>query len=357
MSDWPTSQNHARYISNWLFGVCTLIFIMIILGGLTRLTHSGLSMVNWQPFTGWLPPMNDIEWKHSFNLYKNSPEFLQINFNMSLNGFKNIFWLEFIHRVFGRIIGLAFLIPFVFFMCRGWVDRRSVPILFFLLMLGAVQGILGWYMVQSGLIDKPDVSQYRLTAHLGLAVLIYVLMFRLALRLRLGFDAVIPIVPQALYNLRIFSRILPFVIFLTLLSGGVVAGIDGGLTYNTFPLMDGKIVPIGLYDDSSPIFSIFEDVLTVQFNHRVLAIGTLLLIFLFWLLSFKMHLTKGQRWSTNFLFVISLCQVLLGISTLVMVVPVGLAIAHQTLAILLLTTALFLVHQMEWGTYKNRLLL
>lgn len=249
----------------------------------------------------------------------------------------------------GRSIGLVFLLPFLFFMVRGWLDRRIVPSLLFFFLLGGAQGVLGWYMVKSGLSDQPDVSQYRLTAHLGLAVLIYALMFRFALRLRHGFDAVRPMLPSSLNGLRRYARVLPFVIFFTLLSGGFVAGLDAGFTYNTFPLMDGELIPPGLYDETPAILSAFEDILTVQFNHRWLAIGTLVLIIVFWIVSLRHRLESAQRLATHLLLVAAFGQVILGIATLLMVVPVSLGALHQAGAVVLLSAAIYVLHTIEWG--------
>ena len=339
----------ARGVSNWLFVVCIMVFAMVVLGGLTRLTHSGLSMVNWRPITGWLPPMNDGEWLAVFELYRQSPEYAQVNLGMTVDGFKDIFWLEYVHRLIGRAIGLVFFIPFLFFLFRGWLDRRIIPSLVFFFILGGLQGVLGWYMVKSGLADKPDVSQYRLTAHLGLAVLIYAFMFRFALRLRQGFDAVRPMVIPGLMRLRRFARALPFMVFFTLISGGFVAGLDAGFTYNTFPLMDGVLIPDQIYGGSPAIISAFEDILTVQFNHRWLAIATLLVIFIFWTMSLSHRLGSVQRLAVNLMLLATFGQVGLGIATLLLVVPVSLGALHQAGAVVLLSATIYVLHTIEWS--------
>jgi len=339
----------ARGVSTWLLVVCFMVFAMVVLGGLTRLTHSGLSMVDWRPITGWLPPLSDAEWLAVFDLYKQSPEYLQVNRGMEVEGFKGIFWLEYIHRLVGRSIGLVFLIPFLFFMIRGWLDRRIIPALVLFFVLGGAQGVLGWYMVKSGLADEPDVSQYRLTAHLGLAILIYGLMFRFALKLRHGFDAVRPMLAPGLIGLRRFARVLPFIVFLTVLSGGFVAGLDAGLTYNTFPLMDGQLIPSQLYDGSPAILSAFEDIRTVQFNHRWLAITTASIIVLFWGVSLSHRLGSAQRLAIHLMLAAALGQVALGIATLILVVPVSLGTLHQAGAVVLLSTTIYVVHTIEWG--------
>jgi len=347
LPDNPT--RHAHAVSCWLFVVCFMVFAMVVLGGLTRLTHSGLSMVDWRPITGWLPPLNNGEWMAVFELYKESPQYLQMNKGMMVDEFKGIFWLEYIHRLVGRSIGIIFLLPFLFFMFRGWLDRRIVPTLVFFFFLGGMQGVLGWYMVKSGLADEPDVSQYRLTAHLGLAVLIYALMFRFALRLRHGYGAVRPMISPALIRLRRYARILPFIVFFTLLSGGFVAGLDAGFTYNTFPLMDGSLIPDRLYDGAPAIISAFEDVTTVQFNHRWFAISTLIIIAVFWAVSLRRRLGPAQRLAMNLLLFAALGQVTLGIATLLLVVPISLGALHQAGAVVLLSATIYAVHTIEWG--------
>ncbi len=343
------SLGQARSIANWLFVVCFMVFAMVVLGGLTRLTHSGLSMVDWRPITGWLPPLNETEWRAIFELYRETPQYIQLNAGMTVEEFKGIFWLEYIHRVVGRTVGLVYLLPFLFFLFKGWLDRRVVPMLLFFFVLGGLQGVLGWYMVKSGLIDEPDVSQYRLTAHLGLAVVIYAFIFSYALRLRHGFDAVRPMLLMELTGLRRFARVLAYMIFLTILSGGFVAGLDAGFTYNTFPLMDGKLVPDHLYDASPFYMSAFEDILTVQFNHRVLAITTLALVLVFWFLSLMHRLGQQQRVSMHLLLLAALGQVALGIATLLLVVPISLGALHQAGAIVLLSAAIYAIHTIEWG--------
>ncbi|MBT4888379.1 MAG: heme A synthase [Rhodospirillales bacterium] len=342
-------MSHARAISAWLFVVCGMILGMIVLGGLTRLTHSGLSMVHWQPVTGWLPPLNDAEWNAVFDAYKGSPEFTKVNYDMTVDGFKGIFWLEFIHRLLGRTVGVAFFLPFLFFMFKGWIDRRIAPSLVFFFVLGALQGGMGWFMVKSGLVDHPDVSQYRLTAHLGLAVFIYAVMLRFAFRLRRGYDAVRPMLYEDVSLLRKRLLFLAVLIFITILSGGFVAGLDAGLTYNTFPFMDGKLIPDQLYDGDPFFISAFEDILTVQFNHRILALSTLLIVVLIWLMSFGVDLSQRQRRGMMSLILASVAQVSLGITTLLLVVPVSVASLHQFGAIILLSAAIYAVYTLEWS--------
>ncbi|NQV82151.1 MAG: COX15/CtaA family protein, partial [Alphaproteobacteria bacterium] len=234
----------------WLLGVCGLIFAMVVLGGVTRLTDSGLSIVDWRPLMGVLPPLDDETWRALFERYQAYPEYQKINVGMSLAGFKSIFWFEYAHRALGRIIGVAFLVPFLFFAFTGRVERALVPRMVSLFVLGALQGLLGWFMVKSGLVDRPDVSQYRLTAHLGLAVLIYGVMLWTALSVL----APVPVAPNRAALRKVLRLLVPWV-FLVVLSGGFVAGTDAGFAYNTFPLMDGRFVPLGLFDQSPALLN------------------------------------------------------------------------------------------------------
>jgi cytochrome c oxidase assembly protein subunit 15 len=338
----------ARIISNWILIVCGMIIGMIVLGGMTRLTNSGLSMVNWQPITGWLPPMDEQSWGRVFEAYRTSPQYLEINYGMTVDEFKGIFWLEYIHRLLGRTIGLVFFLPFMFFVIRRWVDRRIAPALIFFFILGGLQGGLGWFMVKSGLVDQPDVSQYRLTAHLGLAVFIFAAMLRYGLKLRRGYEAVRPMLsgPDAILRQRLI--IVSGLVFITILSGGFVAGLDAGFTYNTFPLMDGQLIPYQLYDGNPFYISAFEDIMTVQFNHRLLAIFTAIVVVALWLGSLSVNLQRKQRRSLLLILIFVIVQVCLGITTLLMVVPLSVATIHQFGAIVLLSTIIFAIDSIEW---------
>ncbi len=328
-----------RIIAVWLFVMCALVFVMVVLGGLTRLTHSGLSMVEWRPLTGWLPPMTEDEWLRTFEAYKQYPQFQKVFPYLDLTGFKGIFWLEFIHRLWGRMLGVAFLAPFAFFALRGWVGKPLFRRLAMLFVLGGLQGALGWYMVKSGLVDHPDVSQYRLTAHLGLAVALHAYMLWVGLGLFFQGPA------GASSALSGLSKLLTILAFVTILSGGFVAGLDAGFAYNTFPLMEGDLVPDGLFVHDPAWRSVFEDPTTVQFDHRVLAMATFgFAMWLWW----KGRRAQGRaRVAANATGLMALVQVGLGISTLVMMVPVPLASAHQAGAVLLLSA-------MVWAAFEMR---
>jgi cytochrome c oxidase assembly protein subunit 15 len=334
---------HDRQIAAWLLICCLMIFLMVILGGVTRLTGSGLSMVQWDPIFGVVPPLNEAEWNDTFELYQQSPEFRKINSTMDLHGFKQIYWFEYAHRVLGRMIGTVFLLPFLYFLFRGFVRRPLVPKLAALFVLGGLQGLLGWYMVKSGLVDNPHVSQYRLTAHLGLAVLIYAWMLHIAIGLWFGRTNSGAISPRLIRA----TGLLAGLIFITILSGGFVAGLKAGHAYNTFPLMDGHWVPQVMFMQEPLWRNFFENIATVQFDHRLLALLVFLSVSIMWLASLRQQLPAQIRTGLHLLMVAAVLQVALGISTLLLHVPVSLAATHQAGALLLLTVAVFLRQRMS----------
>lgn len=322
-----------RPLARWLFAVAGLVALMVAIGGLTRLTESGLSIVEWKPITGWLPPLSEAAWMSEFEKYKQFPEYQKINVGMTLDGFKQIFWLEYIHRLLGRLIGLAFALPLLWF----WIKRR-IPAglhghLLAMLLLGGAQGGIGWFMVKSGLVDHPDVSHYRLTLHLGMAFGIFAYLLWGALSLRRAPRMQSP----AGGGLAILFVAL---VFLQILSGGLVAGLNAGLAYNTWPLMDGKFIPDGLGAASPLWLNIFENALTIQFQHRMIAYLVLLLAVLIWL-TFKGRVSNGGRHVV--LATVSL-QVLLGIGTLLMHVPVFMGVLHQAGALLVFMGGIMLWH-------------
>jgi len=336
-------------IALWLLICCATVFAMIVLGGVTRLTGSGLSMVEWEPIMGVLPPLSHAQWQETFLLYQQFPEYKLKNAGMSLSEFKSIFWFEYAHRVLGRSIGIIFLLPFLFFMATRRVDRTLAPKLITMFVLGGLQGLLGWYMVKSGLINIPHVSQYRLTAHLGLAVVIYFYMLWVAL------DLIYPTIDNgAKYANKKpagFSMLVTFAIFFTILSGGFVAGTRAGLAYNTFPLMDGQWIPDGLLTLSPVWRNFFENVTTVQFDHRVLAMLLCAMVLVLWgMLPRSEQASSGVRTGGHLLLAALVLQIALGISTLLLHVPVTLGAAHQGGAIVLFTASVFLSHQLRGRT-------
>lgn len=333
-----------RTIGIWLMSMAILVFVMVILGGLTRLTQSGLSIVDWRPITGALPPMNAADWQTLFDQYKQFPEYRERNASMTVSEFKSIFWLEFIHRFWGRLIGISFIVPFVYFAMHGGLARGLMLRLGVLFLLGAAQGVLGWFMVQSGLVDRPDVSQYRLVAHLGLAVLLYGYLLWIALGYlgRTGSGA------QGLQTCRRLGWVAAVWIFVTMLSGGFVAGLDAGLTYNTFPLMDGRWVPDGLLAQTPAYLNFFENVTTVQFDHRILAELLVLYLLGFWYFA-RTRLAGVARLALHGVAIMALVQIGLGIATLLFIVPVALAATHQAGAMILLSLALWLMKEIGSG--------
>ena len=344
-----TNSDH-KAIAIWLLACCATIFGMIILGGVTRLTGSGLSMVEWAPIMGILPPLNQAEWQETFLLYQQFPEYKLKNFNMSLGEFKSIFWFEYGHRLLGRSIGIIFLLPFLFFLFKGKIEKALTPKLITMFVLGGLQGLMGWYMVKSGLINDPHVSQYRLTAHLGLAVVIYAYMFWVALDLlypKINGSSNNTAAKNTSYRLRSLSLIITGIIVVTILSGGFVAGTHAGLAFNTFPLMDGRLIPAGLFALSPLWHNFFENIVTVQFDHRVLATVLFLIIPVFWFKAGRLELPALARTGSHLLLATLVLQITLGISTLLLVVPVALAAAHQAGAIVLLTAALFVSQQLH----------
>lgn len=332
-----------RQVSAWLLLCCAMIFAMVILGGATRLTGSGLSMVEWDPIFGVVPPLNQEEWEAVFAKYRQSPEYQKINIGMDLEGFKSIYWFEYAHRLLGRSIGTVFLLPFLYFLARRMLTARLIPRLAFAFVLGGLQGLLGWYMVKSGLVDQPHVSQYRLTAHLGLALLIYCFLLWLLLDLLL---------PQQKSDagqkgLKGAAVLLFALVAITILSGGFVAGLKAGFAYNTFPKMGDHWLPPAGWMLQPGWRNLFENIATVQFDHRVLATLTLVSVIGFWFYTVRKPLPASTRIGIHALLALATVQVALGISTLLLHVPVALGVIHQAGALTVLTAALFVVHQLR----------
>jgi len=313
-------------------------------GGITRLTRSGLSIVEWQPIIGALPPLNEAQWLATFEKYKLTPEYKQVNLGMSLQAFKGIFWWEYIHRLLGRLIGLAFFLPYLWFLLRQRLDPGMAWKLGLVFALGAAQGAMGWYMVKSGLVDDPRVSHYRLTAHLGLAFAIFAAMFWLALdmlRMRVA-----P-VDDALRRFGRAALTLVLVVFVMVLSGGLVAGIRAGYAYNTFPLMHGNFVPPEIFLIEPWYLNFFNNMATVQFDHRLIAWLLMVLVPGVWLASRRVQVPVRARRAADVLVIALVLQVTLGIATLLMRVPVSLGAAHQGGAVVLFAAALWFAHELR----------
>lgn len=335
----------------WLCVVAFVIYLMILLGGVTRLTHSGLSMVDWKPIMGVIPPLNEMDWQETFSQYKAFPEYQKINHGMTLDEFKSIFYFEYFHRVLGRFIGILFLIPFLFFWSRGAISKTLLPKMIMMFVLGGCQGLLGWYMVKSGLVDMPQVSQYRLTAHLMAAVLIYSYILWVVFDLiKSSPDKTITEASKKLYN---FACAICYLIAFMIFSGGLVAGTKAGLAYNTFPLMAGQWIPTGMYELQPFWLNWFENITTIQFNHRVLAYSLIVIIPLFSLRVMKEGLTSRSRLTARLLLMFIVIQFSLGIATLLLSVPVSIAAMHQGGAIILLTLALFIASELKVEKIKS----
>ncbi|ABS64534.1 cytochrome oxidase assembly [Parvibaculum lavamentivorans DS-1] len=330
-----TDANH-HAIAWWLIGVAALVFIMVVVGGLTRLTESGLSITEWKPVTGALPPMTEEHWQEEFDLYRQIPQYQLVNKGMSLDEFKTIYWWEWSHRFLGRLIGLAFFVPFVFFVVTRRVERALVPRLIFLFVLGGMQGVLGWWMVMSGLTDRTEVSQYRLAAHLGLATLIFGALIWTALDLLNGKST------RLLTGLAKAAAAILALIFLQTILGAFVAGIRAGLIYNTWPLMAGAFIPDGLFAMTPVWHNFFESHLTVQFQHRMTAYLLLLCVVWHWWAARKTAAAPSAGW----LAVATFAQACIGIWTVLWVVPIPLGAAHQAGAMVVFGVAVWHVHRL-----------
>ncbi len=333
-----------RAIALWLFACCALVFLIVVVGGVTRLTHSGLSITEWQPIVGTLPPLSAADWQLAFGKYQLTPEFRDVNHAMTLAAFKPIFWWEYSHRLLGRAIGAAFLLPFLYFLARRRIPRGFAKPLAVIFLLGGLQGALGWYMVQSGLVDDPRVSQFRLTAHLGLAVLIFGAMLWTGLSL---LDASPP-PARASVNLRRFAYGACALVFAMILTGGLVAGIRAGFAYNTFPSMNGHAVPPEILMITPWWRNFFWNMATVQFDHRLLAYT--LAIVITWLaiaLNRRNDVPRRARIGSRLLLAMLAVQVALGITTLLLVVPIPVAALHQAGAVLVFAAAINVAHALR----------
>ena len=330
------NQNINLKLAIWLFALCLMIVAMIFIGGVTRLTGSGLSMVEWRPFLGFLPPLTETEWTRVFELYKLSPEFKQINSWMEISDFKFIFFWEYFHRVWGRLIGLFILIPFLYFIVTKKLKNKILFRSSIILCLVCVQGLIGWWMVKSGLNEIATVSQYRLSVHLSMAFIILGISFWTALDLFEG-------VPK---NFKYYDIIPLLFISLTIIAGTFVSGMDAGLVYNTFPYMGESIIPIeygnlGFIDP-------FENPVTAQFHHRLLASITLIIIIIYSILYIIRNPINLRILLLLFAIV---CQFIIGIFTLLYSVPITLGAMHQFGGVLLFLSALWLLHSPKKNTF------
>ena len=325
------SYGYDRALIWWLFGMVGLVAIMVVIGGVTRLTGSGLSMVEWRPIIGILPPLTEVEWMRVFNLYQASPEFQQVNMGMNLAEFKLIFFWEYVHRVWGRLLGLAFGLPLLFFWLAGRIPQGYGLPLLGLLALGSMQGIIGWWMVTSGMVDNPAVSQYRLAIHLSMALLILLLLLWTALNLRFGRSKRPS--GHAAATLLLVS--------LTIIAGAFVAGMDAGLLYNEYPLMGDGLVPVEYGENglSDP----FDNPASAQFHHRWIAVLAVLAVAGLWVSGMR----KGLGGIVHIMALSVIIQFLLGLTTLLLGVPVWAGALHQAGAVLLLSVVLVVTHRLQ----------
>ncbi|RED49643.1 COX15/CtaA family protein [Aestuariispira insulae] len=339
-----------RAVGIWL-GICALmVFIMMQVGAVTRLTESGLSMAEWRPLIGWLPPITQAEWERVFALYRQTSQYQLMNEGMALSEFKTIFFWEYFHRLWGRLIGLVYALPFFFFLLRGWIPQEHKKHLWILLVLGGLQGVIGWWMVKSGFVDRVEVSQYRLAVHLGMAVFILGYLFWMA------FAFLFPVEEGRKPVARSFRRVGALahaVIFFTVVSGAFVAGLNAGLVYNEWPLMGGGLVPEDYWSESPLWLNLFENVSAVQFNHRIMAYITTATVAGLWIWSRSQDLAPRARLSVNCLSAMVAIQVALGIATLLHFVPIPLAVAHQAGAGLTFILSLWVLKELR-GDAKSR---
>ncbi len=338
-----SSRKQHKAIIIWLLTGCALIFIMVAIGGLTRLTHSGLSMVEWNLF-GSNPPSSQADWEILFDKYKQYPEYQLVNFNFSLEEFKTIFYWEYGHRMFGRLIGLVFIIPSFWFLIRKKINKSLLPKLVILLCMGAFQGLLGWYMVKSGLKANPDVSHYRLAMHLTTAFLTFGYTFWVALGL------IYPKSERASNHVlkRGFQFLFPVVV-LQIIWGAYIAGLNAGKVYNAWPKMGEKWIADGVTAMQPWYLNFVEGLAGVQFIHRYLAYLVVgLILFLFWKAK-KMQLSSSQKWGVNSLVIAVSVQFVLGVVTLLYAVPVSLGLLHQLGAFVLLGSVIYSLHRFRFS--------
>ncbi len=336
----PLALKYPGLVSSWLFAISFMILMMVALGGATRLTGSGLSIMAWQPVAGILPPLSHAAWEHDFALYQHIPQYRLLHEGMGLSGFQHIFWLEWIHRFTGRMTGLVLFAPLLVFAWRRALSTRLIVRLAVFFVLGGLQGAIGWFMVSSGFDpNSTAVAPTRLVLHLCFALALYSGILWTALQVRQPAPAAIPPSRGALWTRRL-AGLVPIMIGVTIVAGGFVAGTHAGFVYNTFPDMDGHLVPQH-YDRLSPFWrNMFQNLAAVQFDHRVMATLTALTIGLTLLVGLRSRLDKSAHDALMLLGWAVLVQYCLGVTTLLLVVPVWAGTLHQTFAAILLGVAL-----------------
>lgn len=345
-------QQHRKIIAIWLFFMSSIVIIMILIGGLTRLTDSGLSITDWRPIMGAIPPLNDTDWQAIFLRYQQTSEFLLQNYNMNLAAFKSIYWWEWGHRFLGRMIGLIFAIPFLIFLIRKMIPTGWHKKLLFIGFLGALQGIIGWWMVKSGLSARVDVAPYRLGVHLILAfIILTILLWRGQLLLRPEW-VLLQARRQRNGALLGFSGLVIGVLLIQIFLGALVAGLDAGKNYTDWPMMAGEIIPTEAFDNRPLWSNFFENPALTQFDHRLFAYLLIILGGVLWFKARKSAYQKLRRWVTIFTAAI-VAQAVLGIITLMQVTPMVLAISHQLGAIVLMATAMRMMFEIAYPSGDN----
>ncbi len=337
-------NNPHKAIIIWLLSGCILIYAMVVIGGITRLTHSGLSMVEWNMIVGSLPPMSDADWQIPFEKYKQSPEYQIINNQFSLEEFKSIYWWEYIHRFLGRTIGLVFILPFFYFLIKKRFDKELLRKMIVLLALGAFQGFLGWFMVKSGLQKEPHVSHYRLAAHLISAFTVF------GFTLWYALDLINPTritATDEMKKLIRFSKIMFGLVVLQIIYGAFVAGLKAGMFYNTFPKMGEEYFPDTITSFDPFWINFLENGAGVQLVHRYLAMIVALVVFIVAFKARKLNLNALQRKTSSIMLAVVLGQFLLGVITLLYAVPVVLGVLHQMGAFFLFASCLWFMHSLK----------
>ncbi len=345
MNYYKSSDLYNTKIFLWLLTITIMVLTIIVIGGLTRLTDSGLSMTDWRPLTGIIPPISDKNWEQVFDMYKLTPEYIIVNKNMTLNEFKYIFWWEWFHRIFARLIGVVFIIPLIYFIIKKQISKLLYKRLFIVFIFGLFQAVVGWWMVKSGLTENPYVSPYRLTFHLLNALVIFSILLWISMDYKYSVKINFLSKPFT-HDFYILISIL--LIFITIASGGFMAGTNSGQSFNTFPLMNGKLIPDDYFLEDLGISNLFENTVAINFNHRWISIFSF-----FYIIYICIKFIKFDNKNVSNIIVCAIIffltlQVLLGIITLLSNVYLPIASMHQTNSILLLSTLLICYHQFKY---------
>lgn len=337
------NRTQKKWLIGWLLTGALMVFLMVIIGGITRLTNSGLSMVDWHLIVGAVPPTTDAEWQTTFEGYQQSPEFKELNSDYTLEDFKSIFWWEYIHRLVGRVLGMVFIIPFLFFLFKGWLTNKLKLQLLLVFALGAFQAFLGWFMVKSGLVNEPRVSHFRLAAHLITAFFTCMVIFWICLNIWRN--------PKNGFQINGFSKLVSWflaIVVLQIVYGAFVAGTHAGWVHNTWPLMDGSLISDAVWALDPVILNFIEGKSGIQFVHRILAIVVLVLAGTIYSKGLKCLFLTDQINAVRVVLVLVVFQVVLGIATLLFHVPISLGVLHQVGALCVLAAGTYLLHTISY---------